>query len=137
MNVIGCLSAEHWQNVQTWHSNMRVVRALMDHCDFDAQQIPHRRFWGHSCHWGTNGDLLAVINGSWYFGHIDWFADMKKLTNYLSMCFDMLVRYDCVMKEAGVEIDWVQLIIEWTPLPFNKKLVCTQPETSLYKLNFI
>ena len=131
LNVIGCLPAEQRQKIQTSEWNLRFVHDLIKPNYIHAQQIPHRRFWSHSCRWDANAQQMASIRNLRYSGHIDWFADMKKLTDYLSMCFKMLVRYDCVMRETGVDVDWVHLIIEWTPLPFDKKLVPAQDEKSL------
>ena len=132
LNVIGCLPEAQWEKIQTGRWNLRYVNDILRSSDFDAQQIPHRRFWSDSCRWDAMEQKSASIRNLWYLGHIDCFADMKKLTDYLSMCFEMLVRYDCVMREAGMDIDWVQLIIEGTPLPFDKKIVNWQPLTYQY-----
>ena len=128
LNVVGCLPAEQRQNIQMWECNSKVVLATMSSRDYSSQQILHHRFWSHSCCWDENDRHLTRMRKVPYYGHIDWFADMSKLKDYLSVCFEMLVRYDCVMKEAGLDVDWVQLIIDWTPLPFDKKLVYTGEE---------
>ena len=80
LNVIGCLPEAQWENIQTGRWNLRFANENFKSCDYNAQQIPHRRFWSDSCRWDPNEQKSALTRNLWYLGHINWFADMKKLT---------------------------------------------------------
>src|SRR6266480_1779353 len=70
----------------------------------DAWAIPHRRFLG------TNATFDA--QPSFTAGDPDPLKDGggKRLKEYLKSCWNLLVRLDILMQEAGFSIDWQQVV---------------------------
>ena len=124
LNVIAGLPSERWRSLQLDPYSLRVVHAVRGFSNTNANHLLHWEFWRDAFIYDNN---LSAMNGRgdrwWrYQGHIDWFADVAKLKVYLSLCLETLVRYDCFTGEAGMDINWVDCIMEQTCLPFHKEI---------------
>ncbi|KXG45338.1 uncharacterized protein PGRI_042510 [Penicillium griseofulvum] len=70
--------------------------------DFPAQNIPHRLFWN------SKGIPDEMTWDPLSLGSDD---DRRDLKEYLKMCFELLYRYDLLMRELGRDPEWKERIL--------------------------
>ncbi|KAJ7286450.1 hypothetical protein C8J57DRAFT_1287689, partial [Mycena rebaudengoi] len=73
------------EQLRDMESYKHVIRMNIAGGDYDAQDIPHREFFGTYQPWRDNFDPLA---------------DMERLKQYLKLCFELLYRYDMLAREC-------------------------------------
>ncbi|KAG0049864.1 hypothetical protein BGZ83_005331, partial [Gryganskiella cystojenkinii] len=78
-------------------------------CDGDSQMPMHRSFY---CDYDK--DSKVQRGGNPYEFQVyppyvprDLFSDMRRMKEYLKLCFAVLYRYDMVVKENGKKFDWL------------------------------
>ncbi|KAJ5184644.1 hypothetical protein N7472_009484 [Penicillium cf. griseofulvum] len=72
--------------------------------DFPAQNIPHRLFWNAK---GIPGSEIT-----WDPLSLESDEDRRDMKEYLKMCFELLYRYDLLMRELGEDPEWNKKILE-------------------------
>ncbi|PKX90116.1 uncharacterized protein P174DRAFT_412857 [Aspergillus novofumigatus IBT 16806] len=73
--------------------------------DFPAQNIPHRSFWN------AKGIAHGLKFSSWDPLSLGSDNERKEMKEYLKMCFELLYRYDLLMKEMGRDPEWKEKIL--------------------------
>ncbi|KAE8364418.1 hypothetical protein BDV27DRAFT_128471 [Aspergillus caelatus] len=77
--------------------------ALADH-DYPAQNIPHRLFW--------NAKGITDFQCSlWDPLSLETDVERAEMKAYLKMCFELLYRYDLLMRELGRDPEWTERIL--------------------------
>lgn len=76
--------------------------------DFPAQNIPHRLFWNAK---GITYYPFEVP--SWDPLSLESDDERREMKDYLKMCFELLYRYDLLMREMGRDPEWKEKIL-WT-----------------------
>ncbi|KAE8375934.1 hypothetical protein BDV26DRAFT_266685 [Aspergillus bertholletiae] len=76
---------------------------LADH-DFPAQNIPHRLFWNAK---GITDSQCS----SWDPMSLETDVERVEMKAYLKMCFELLYRYDLLMRELGIDPGWTGRIL--------------------------
>ncbi|KAH2859213.1 hypothetical protein KXW36_008823 [Aspergillus fumigatus] len=73
--------------------------------DFPAQNIPHRLFWNTKCI--TDGLEFST----WDPLRLESDDERREMKEYLKMCFELLYRYDLLLKEMGGDPEWKEKIL--------------------------
>ena len=71
--------------------------------DYPAQNIPHRLFWNAK---GIHDDF-----SSWDPLSLQSDDERREMKEYLKMCFELLYRYDLLMREIGRDPEWNERIL--------------------------
>jgi hypothetical protein len=73
--------------------------------DFPAQNIPHRLFWN------PKGITDSINCSSWDPLSLGSDDERREMKEYLKMCFELLYRYDLLMREMGRDPEWKTKIL--------------------------
>ncbi|KAH2920767.1 hypothetical protein KXW25_003033 [Aspergillus fumigatus] len=73
--------------------------------DFPAQDIPHRLFWNTKCI--TDGLEFST----WDPLRLESDDERREMKEYSKMCFELLYRYDLLLKEMGGDPEWKEEIL--------------------------
>ncbi|KAJ5598019.1 hypothetical protein N7537_008103 [Penicillium hordei] len=73
--------------------------------DFPAQNIPHRLFWN------VKGISDYSEIPSWDPLSLESDDERRDMKEYLKMCFELLYRYDLLMREMGKDPEWKDKIL--------------------------
>ncbi|KAE8151015.1 hypothetical protein BDV25DRAFT_153387 [Aspergillus avenaceus] len=87
--------------------------------DYPVQNIPHRLFWGAR-------SITDNHIGDWDPLSLQTDQERKELREYLKMCFELLYRYDLLMKEMGCDPDWNEKILGILRMWGAKSVVFTE-----------
>jgi hypothetical protein len=87
--AVGSLNNGNYMHSQEYSS---MLYELTRDFDYPAQQLPHREFFGQG---GEVGAHLPPVH-----------EDLAALREYIKMLFELLYRYDVVVRECGVDPDW-------------------------------
>ena len=68
--------------------------------DYPAQNIPHRLFWN------AKGIPSSFGIPSWDPLGLGSDEERREMNDYLKMCFELLYRYDLLMREMGRDPEW-------------------------------
>ncbi|KAB8205950.1 hypothetical protein BDV34DRAFT_96088 [Aspergillus parasiticus] len=77
--------------------------ALADH-DYPAQNVPHRQFWNAK-------GITDIHCPSWDPLSLETDVERAEMKTYLKMCFELLYRYDLLMRELGSDPGWMERIL--------------------------
>ncbi|KAH6883646.1 hypothetical protein BKA70DRAFT_169972 [Coprinopsis sp. MPI-PUGE-AT-0042] len=100
-SATGDLANGNWRQMRWFESLLSTSTHSMD---FPAQQIPHKRFFALPDHdsWAWDGGKplpeTKVVR--------DLNQDYKALHEYLKLNFELLYRYNMLLRELGVESPW-------------------------------
>lgn len=73
--------------------------------DFPAQDIPHRLFWNTKCI--TDGLEFST----WDPLRLESDDERREMKECSKMCFELLYRYDLLLKEMGGDPEWKEKIL--------------------------
>lgn len=91
--AVGSLNNGNYMHSQEYPS---MLYELTRDFDYPAQQLPHRQFFGQG---GEVGVHLPLVH-----------EDHAALRGYIKMLFEILYRYDVVVRECGLDPEWESYI---------------------------
>lgn len=72
-----------------------IIREITMYTEYDAQSIPHRKFF---CKPEPGASVTTFLDNP--------LEDINALHEYMKTCWELLYRYDMLMRECGIDVDW-------------------------------
>lgn len=99
------------------HSYRWLMRDVLACYDFPSQTLPHKAFWYRHGVDGSSRPEGPPLPDEWDILSAEG-DQLRDVQMYLKVCFELLYRYDMVMKECNKSIDWL-MDIQGCLMPFG------------------